>query len=231
MKKFTILVLVCVFAIGACSPATTTNNPAPAVNIAGTVDSIANTAVAASLTAQPSPTTAPVQDTATPPIVDASPTDTNIPVADTDTPLPNLTTTPATATDGPAPADTVSTATPDIIRGAHGATATLGVRTYGTLPPANKPFTRISLVNKSKRQAYVSLQVVTNQGYTIIEYPVKKSVRVKIPTGAYTYVVWVGGKQFVGYFNTRCNEPTLTIYQDKVTVSKGKCEASSSSYP
>ena len=230
MKKFTVLVLVCAFALGACLPATTTNNPAPAVDVAGTVDSIANTAVAATLTAQPSPTTAPVQDTATSPIVDASPTDTPTTVVNTDTPLPNLTTTPATVTDGPAPADTVSTSTPTLVPGAPTLTPTLGVMTYGTLPPANRPYTTITLVNKSKRQAYVSLQVVTDQGYTIIEYPVKKTVRVKIPTGAYTYVVWVGGRQIVGYFNvSKCSAPTLTIYQDKVTVTKNNCGASS--YP
>ena len=66
MNKFTVLVLVCAFALGACLPATTTNNPAPAVDIAGTVNSIANTAIALTQTAQPSPTATSVPDTATP---------------------------------------------------------------------------------------------------------------------------------------------------------------------
>jgi hypothetical protein len=99
-------------------------------------------------------------------------------------------------------------------------TPTLGVLTYGTLPPANRPYTNITLVNKAKRQAYVSLQVVTDQGYTIIEYPVKGTIKVKIPAGSYTYVVWVGGVQIVGYFHVSQNdEPTLTIFKDKVTIS------------
>jgi hypothetical protein len=186
------------------------------------VNAIANTAVALTLTAQPSPTTAPVQDTATPPVVEASATNTDTPAADTATPVPNLTTTPATATNGPAPADTVSTATPTQVPGGPTLTPTNGVLTYGTLPPSNRPYTRITLVNKSKSQVYVSLQVVTDQGYTIIEYPVKKTVTVKIPTGSYTYVVWVGGRQIVGYFKVSVSdEPTFTIYKDKVIIGAG----------
>jgi len=224
MNKFTVLVLICAFALGACQPAAAPNNPAPAVDIAGTVNSIANTAIALTQTAQPSPTANSVPDTATPLIAEASATNTE--AVNTDTPQPNLTTTPATATDGPAPANIASSATPTLVPGGPTLTPTLGVLTYGTLPPSNRPYTTITLVNKSKRQAYVSLQVVTDQGYTIIEYPVKKSVRVKIPTGSYTYVVWVGGRQIVGYFSTKCGEPTLTIYKDKVTVSTTSCGAS-----
>ena len=82
------------------------------------------------------------------------------------------------------------------------------------------PYTSITLVNKSERQAYVSLQVVTVAGGpTIIEYPVRKMVTVKIPVGSYTYVVWVGGRQLVGYFHvSSIDEPTLTIYKDKIVI-------------
>jgi hypothetical protein len=183
------------------------------------VDSIANTAVALTQAAQPSPTTAPASDTPTPPVADASATPTV--VANTDTPQPNLTTTPATATSGPGDLIT-ATFTPTAALGLPTLTPTLGVLTYGTLPPANRPYTQITLINKSKRQAYISLQVVTDQGYTIIEYPVKGTVKVRIPTGSYTYVVWVGGRQIVGYFNvSKGVEPTLTIFKDKVVIDKG----------
>jgi len=224
MKKLTIFALVCVIALGACQAAPVPPNSAPTVDVAGTISSISNTSIAQTFEAQPSPTLVPViLDTATAPIPDASAT--NTAVVNTDTPQANLTTTPATATSGPA--DSASTATPTTVSGAPTLTPTLGVLTYGTLPPANRPYTSIILVNKSKSEAYVSLQVVTDQGYTIIEYPVKGTIKVSIPTGSYTYVVWVGGRQFVGYFNvSKGSEPTLTIYKDKVTFSKG-----SASYP
>jgi len=220
MKKFTVLVLVCAFALGACLPAPVSTNSAPTVDVAGTVNSIAQTAVAQTLTAQPSPTTTPVQITATATLVEPSATNTN-----TDTPQANLTTTPATATSGPE--NQALTATPTAALGALTLTPTLGVLTYGTLPPANRPYTNITIINKAQRQAYISLQVVTDQGYTIIEYPVKGIVKIKIPTGSYTYVVWVGGRQIVGYFNVSKNdEPTLLIYKDKVVINK-----STGSYP
>ena len=219
MRKFTALALVCAVMIGACMPAPASINPTPVVDIAGTVNSIGQTAIVQTLTAQPSPTVTPVPDTATPLIADASSaTPTNTAVANTDTPQPNLTTTPSTATSGPA--NSAATSTPTLVPGLPSLTPTLGVLTYGTLPPANRPYTNITLVNKAKRQAYVSLQVVTDQGYTIIEYPVKGSITVKIPAGSYTYVVWVGGVQIAGYFHVSQNdEPTLTIYKDKVTIS------------
>lgn len=224
MNKFIVLVLVSAFALSACLPASVVTNPAPTVDIAGTVDSIAKTAVALTQTAQPSPTATLVPNTPTL-VVDISATPTT--VVNTDTPQPNLTTTPATATSGPGDLTATFTATPAAALGLPTLTPTLGVLTYGTLPPANRPYTYITLINKAKRQAYISLQVVTDQGYTIIEYPVKGTVKVKIPTGSYTYVVWVGGRQIVGYFNvSKGTEPTLSIYKDKVVIEKG-----SASYP
>lgn len=226
MNKLTVLALVCAFALGACLPAAPTNS-APAVDIAGTVASIGQTAAAQTLAAQPSPTVAPVLDTVTPPVIDASATSTTI--INTDTPQANLTTTPATATSGTE--NPVSTATATSTATLSGTspifTPTLGVLTYGTLPPANTPYTQITLINKSRSQAYISLQVVTDQGYTIIEYPVKGTIKVRIPAGSYTYVAWVGGRQFTGYFSVSKNDqPTITLFKDKVTVSKG-----SVSYP
>jgi hypothetical protein len=223
MKKFTVFALVCVFALGACLPTPASPNSAPTADVAGTVNSISNTAIAQTLTAQPSPTTAPVQNTSTPPIAEISTT--SAPATDTGTPQPNLTTTPATATSGtllPGITPTITqTGTPTVTvpSGSRTATPTLGVLTYGTLPPANNPYVGISLVNKSKRQAYISLQVVTDQGYTIIEHPVQGTVKIKIPTGSYTYVVWVGGRQLVGYFQvSKSDDLTITIYKDEIII-------------
>jgi len=194
MKKFTVLVLVCAFVLSACLPAAAPINSAPTVDVAGTVNAIANIANTQTQAAQPSPTSTPVQIT-------------------------------ATATSGPV--NPAATSTSITVPGLPSLTPTLGVLTYGTLPPANRPYVYITLINKAQRQAYISLQVVTDQGYTIIEYPVKGTVKVKIPTGSYTYVVWVGGRQIVGYFNvSKHDEPTLLIYKDKVIINKN-----TSSYP
>jgi hypothetical protein len=182
------------------------------------VNAIANTAIALTQTAQPSPT---IQDTATStPVVEPSATDT--PAGNTNTPQPNLTTTPATATSGPLnPVNPTATFTPTAVPGLRTLTPTLGVLTYGTLPPANRPYIYASLINKAQRQVYISLQVVTDQGYTIIEYPVKRIVNIKIPVGSYTYVVWVGGRQIVGYFKVSKNdEVSILIYKDKVIINK-----------
>jgi len=224
MKKFTVLVVICVFVLSACLPAAAPANSAPTVDVAGTVNAIANIANTQTQAAQPTSTSTPVQVTATPTLVEPSATSTLVPT-NTDTPQPNLTTTPATATSGPV--NPAATSTLTAIPGAPSLTPTLGVLTYGTLPPANSPYVFITLVNKAQRQAYISLQVVTDQGYTIIEHPVKGTIKVKIPTGSYTYVVWVGGRQIVGYFKiSKHDEPTLLIYKDKVVVNKG-----TSSYP
>jgi len=226
MKKFTVLIVVCAFALNACLPAAAPINSAPTVDVAGTVNAIANIANTQTQAAQPFATATPFQITATPTLEEPSATSTPVPIPNTDTPQPNLTTTPATATSGPA-VNPTAMFTSTLVPGSPSLTPTLGILTYGTLPPANRPYTYITLVNKAHRQAYISLQVVTDQGYTIIEYPVKGTVKVKIPTGSYTYVVWVGGRQIVGYFKISKNdEPTLLLYKDKVVINKN-----SGSYP
>jgi hypothetical protein len=129
-----------------------------------------------------------------------------------------LATTAVTATGGPTSVLT-PTATPTTVPGQTTEIPTLTIRTYGTLPPQNRPFTQITIFNRSKAECYISLQIETDQGYTIIEYPVRKVVQVQIPTGEYTYVVWVGGRQFVGYFHAPQGiEPVITIYRDKVVT-------------
>ncbi|MEP7135614.1 MAG: hypothetical protein ABI904_11845 [Chloroflexota bacterium] len=227
MNKITVLALVCAIALAACLPAPVSTNPTAVMDVAGTVNAIAGTANAQTLTAQPSPTFFPALDTATPLVADASATPTETVIVNTDTPQPNLTTTPSTATSGPDVPGFTFTPTAGSGSTSPTLTPTLGVLTYGTLPPSNRPFMDVTLVNKAKRQAYISLQVLTDQGYTIIEYPVKGFITIKAPTGEYTYVVWVGGRQIVGYFKLgSSNDLTITIYKDKVTISHG-----SASYP
>ena len=214
MKKITVLALFIALTLGACLPTPAPNNAAPVVDIAGTVDAIAKSAVALTLTAQPSPTAVPPSPTPVP-----SDTPVMADVTDTNTPVPNLTSTSATATTGPG--ETIVPTSTALPSGGLTLTPTLGVLTYGTQPP-RVPYTEVTLRNVSKREAYISLQTrVEPWGQTVLEYPVPKSPKtIKAPIGDYAYVVWVGGKQIVGYFRLGNNSLTITIYKDKVDVSK-----------
>ncbi|RIK28480.1 MAG: hypothetical protein DCC56_16220 [Anaerolineae bacterium] len=132
----------------------------------------------------------------------------------TASPLPNLTSTVVTSTNVPG-----NTASPTLAPGQPTLTPTLGILKYGTLPPA-VPFNSITLWNRSKRQAYISLQVTTVEGYfTIIEYPVEGQVKIKAPLGSYVYVAWVGGNKMTGTFRlTSTDSLVITLFKDKVTV-------------
>jgi len=217
MKKIALPVIAALI-LGACLPSNPVPTTVPTGDLAGTADAAAKTSVAQTLTALPTITVAPVTDTATPPILLPSDTATIEPF--TATAVPNLTTTPATATSG-TPLEPAFTPTATIAVGPGGATLTptLGILTYGTLPPA-VPYATIILVNKSKTQAYISLQVTTTQGGpTIIEYPVEGKVKIQAPTGFYLYVAWVGGRKMVGEFRLRnTDELTITLFRDKVVV-------------
>jgi len=229
MKKTVIIGLIVAFALGACVlpaiPAPnrgSTPNTGPTANVAGTVDAALKTAVAQTLTAQPTitsaaPTDTPVATDTPITFVEASPIPGTIDSATvTSTSIPDLTTTPATATSGPA--DSISTAT---LAAANPATLipTLTIRTYGTLPPA-VPSGDITLINKAKTQAYISLQVTSIDGrYAIIEYPVVGKISIKAPTGFYLYVAWVGGNKMVGNFRLSGNEDlSIILYKDKVVI-------------
>ena len=200
----------------ACLPVATPPPPAPQVDTQATIDSIVNTAVALTQTAQPTSTSIPAIDTGTP---TETPPPTHITVTLPVTLVPNLTTTPATATsgavDGPTHTPTATLASSGQIT----LTPTLGVLTYGTLPPA-VPSSQVTLVNKSKAQAYISLQLCdTDAKGAILEYPVQSTVKIKAPIGTYIYVVWVGGRQLTGTLKVnRSEDLRITIYKDKVTI-------------
>ena len=221
MKK-TVVVLTAIFALllSACLPnLTPTPGTGPTVDTAGTSDALFKTAVAQTLTAQPTLPPVSVTDTATLPVAVESPTllptDTQVVIpAQTFTSVPNLTTTPATAT---GLANATSTAT--LAAGQSVPTWTPGVRTYGTLPPA-VPFNRITLINKAKAEAYISLHVdLLNGSNTVIEYPVEGTIKIKAPIGPYSYVAWVGGRKMVGTFRlTAGDDITIILYKDRVVI-------------
>ena len=92
-------------------------------------------------------------------------------------------------------------------------------RTYGTMPP-DLPAATLYLINKSKKDATISLQCTTKNGSTaIIEYPVQGTIKVKAPAGKYHYVVWVGGKKYTGDFNLPTGgDGSVIIYKDHVEL-------------
>ena len=96
---------------------------------------------------------------------------------------------------------------------------TLGVLTYGTLPPA-VPYNTIRMLNKSKAEAYISLQQ-QDGAEAILEYPVKGQMSVDIPLGQYIYVAWVGGKKMTGSFNIgQFDTVYIFLYKDRIVVEK-----------
>jgi len=217
MKKILILTLVAIIA-SSCSVFSTGQNPASNVDTQATIDAIVKKAAEQTLAAQPSPTTVPPTDTATPVLSSPSLTTEVTTDVPSSTPAPNLTTTPATATSGTTQAEFTATATASL--GGPTLTPTLGVLKYGTLPPA-VPSAKVTIVNKSKAQAYISLQRrPPDDNVAILEYPVKKEVKVNAPLGYYLYVVWVGGREIIGEFRLHNGDDlTITIYKDKVELS------------
>lgn len=201
MKKI-FLAFVAILMIGACGFIPTPPSPTA-------------TAVIESLTAAPADTsTIPPTETAVH-VEEASATPEPPPLNPTITPfLPdNLTTTPATAT------LEAATATPTAVSFSATTTAspTLGVLTYGTLPP-RVPSVEVVLVNKSKAEAYISLQNQEKNG-AILEYPVKTQVSVRAPLGQYIYVAWVGGNKMTGSFALNNNGTAyIYIYKEKVVI-------------
>lgn len=216
-----VLGLTLVLLLGACSQIpgfTPTPGSVPVANSTETSGALFNTAVAQTLTAQPTFTSVPMSDTPVIPVASPTLPPSTTPAATFTLPanLPTATGVVATATNA-APGTVIPTAT----LGTSQVTAiwTLAVRTYGTLPPL-VPFSHITLVNKAKAEAYISLHVdIPEVGNTVIEYPVKGTIKIEAPIGFYSYVAWVGGNKLVGSFRLRHDDNlTITLYKDQVTI-------------
>ncbi len=224
MKRATVLVLATAFILSACIPSLPSlQQPtvAPVVDVQATDAALAATQAEETLNALPTPTLEPATDTPEPTATDTeAPTATEM-ATETLTPDPNITATetvrlsqrqrPSTATvTGTPPTATQFVAT---------ATETLHPRFFGTLPPA-LPYGKVRLINRAKAEVYVSLHCTTVGGYTtIIEYPVAGRMNVSAPAGKYTYVAWVGGREFQGSFGLSKGEDIeITFNKDKVTI-------------
>jgi hypothetical protein len=118
-----------------------------------------------------------------------------------------------TATIGPTNTATLAVGNPVTL------TPTFTILLWGTLPPAVRS-SDIRLVNRSKTEAYISLQVTSPEGgYAVLEYPVAGTLDIKAPVGSYLYVAWVGGRQMVGNFRLHGNEAlTIILYRDRIEV-------------
>jgi hypothetical protein len=229
MKKTAFhLGFILAFLLGACSQIpglTPTPGTGPTVDSAATSDALFKTAVAQTLTAQPMSTSTSVTETATLPAPTASPvvpaTDTLTATQGVTTPV-DLTATLATGTsDVPTatggPVNVTPTAT--LAVGQVTAIWTLAIRLYGTLPPA-VPFSQVTLINKANTEAYISLQVTMPDGkYSILEYPVEGSMKIRAPVGSYLYVAWVGGRKMVGEFRLKNDDDlSITLYRNRIVV-------------
>lgn len=217
MKKTVILASFAALALGACVlPSIRTAGTGPTLDVAGTADSILKTAVAQTLTAQPAVPSALPSETPTPIVESPVPLTTDSPTS-TLTPTVSPTTTVDTATPGPANSTSIPTlelaVVPEI------SIPTLAILTYGTLPP-EIPWSDITLINRSKTQAYISLQVTSIDGrHAVIEYPVVGRIKIRAPLGFYLYVAWVGGNKMVGEFRLHSNEDlSITLFRDQVVI-------------
>lgn len=227
MKKLFALVLLVSVSLSACMPAifTSAGNPTPLSeeDLRATAAILSQQTLQAILpteTAVPSKT--PVVKTPTATSIQATPTETQNPV------LLTLTATLGTGTVEPGTEAAAMTAA--VIAGTLPLTASPAATSnssattphpqfYGTLPP-DLPYGSIFLVNKAQVEVYISLRCVTKDDYvTILEYPVKKSIRAKAPAGSYTYVAWVGGREFTGSFSLSAEQDlTINFFKNRIAI-------------
>lgn len=229
-KKFAVLIALSIF-FSACLPALATetaNVPTPISE----ADLQLTAAVFSQQTLDAIPTNTSVP-TETPVIVTA--TNTENPATATETQNPALLT--LTATLGTGTVTAITTGTPStfsVIAGTLPFTSTPSATSnpltptstiepqplfHGTLPPS-LPSGDITIINKAKADAYISLRCETKDGYvTYIEYPVERSVDFRAPIGQYTYVAWVGGNKMTGSFSLNSEKAlTITLFKNKVTI-------------
>jgi hypothetical protein len=225
MKKSIPAILLAGLTLSACLPAFLQSpSAAPTVDTQATISAglTGTSAAQAPLATATATATRRIEQTAT---STASPTETatETPTATTTvdatgtfgTPVDGLALTPTNVTGTPGTPGVLIVATSS----GGSATATLGAQFYGTQPP-DLPFGRLTLINKAKAEAYVSIQCTTRDGQTsILEYPVPKRVKVRVPAGSCSYVAWVGGRKMSGSFHLGVgSEKTLTLYKDRIAI-------------
>jgi hypothetical protein len=236
MKKILAVVILSSLLLGGCLPAgflpqTQPQKPQPrATNTSAILslqDLVATGTAIAALTLQAMPTASP-----TPSATLEIPTNTLDPnsfiltlgaataaPAETDTPNPVMLTLGAATA---APMDT-STPSPTAAVKNNTSTPISGPIQVGSIP-ANLPKGFITISNRSKVQAYISLHFLMSGGReAYFEYPFNKIsfslFKDKIPAGKYNYVLWVGGREFIGSFSLGVSQDlSINIFKDHVVI-------------
>ena len=224
MKRFLFLYIAVSLMIGACMPAV--SQPQEGPTPISEADLQATAAILSQQTLQALPT-ATTQPSETPVVVTPSQTATQATATETVNPaLLTLTATllawtPSLGTEMAVTGTAQTRAPTDSTIQATVTSGTPQPLSYGTLPP-NLPYGTIDLFNKAQVDVYISMRCVTKDGYvTILEYPVKKNFKVSAPAGKYTYIAWVGGRQFDGSFSMD-NDGfiSITFFKDRINVKK-----------
>ena len=228
MKKILILLMVMGLPLSACLPAFLQPLAAgPTALSSGNLEATAGVLIQQTLESLPSATSIPSST----PVVRTA---TSTPTAVTETATAGAEALTLTATTSSTPgvpqAQTIGALPFTLSPSATPNAGLAGVLTdtphpqhFGTIPPY-LPFGKITLINKSKSDVYISLQCTTNQGFTtILEYPVSGTTDVKAPFGKYTYVAWVGGKKVVGKFTMDDkSDLNIKIFKDHLEISRKK---------
>ena len=220
MIKRILLVVALALLLSACGALTESQSgasPVPDEELRLTAAVLSEQTLAAIPTQSPIPTETPV-------ILDPEPTTTQPLPTETENPvLLTLTATllVGTPTPGTPTTETAGLETPT----AEGQTAVIPGNPSGGVVGTQAPFLpfgTIKLFNKSDADAYVSLRCVTKEGYvTLLEYPVNKNFSVQAPAGSYTYIAWVGGRQFDGSFKMdKDGFVIITFYKNRVNIKK-----------
>ncbi|MGA7193172.1 MAG: hypothetical protein WBW94_06025 [Anaerolineales bacterium] len=199
MKRLIVLVLA--FGLTACLPASPNqtkiiSTPSSTPDILSTAEALAGTLVVETMQSLPTPTIAAT-------------------VITTFTTSPSSTPTGLTPTAFATQTVTVTGISTQMVT----ATATSGPISIDKLPPG-AVYGKIAVQNSSGKPADISLHCTTVQGYyVVLEFTGVSNLTTKAPTGSYTYVVYVGGKQIIGGFayNTT-SKLTITIYTDHVAI-------------
>lgn len=223
MKRILFLSIAVSLLVGACLPALpqSQENPTPVsdVDLQGTAAVLSQQTLQALPTDTSVPSSTPVLVTPSFTATQPTPTETVNPVLLTLT-ATLLAGTPTLGTET-AITGTIQTTTETVAANASATQGTPQPLSYGTLPPT-LPYGTIDLFNKSHVEVYISLRCVTKDGYvTILEYPVKQNFKVSAPAGKYTYVAWVGGRQFDGSFTMdEDGFVTITFFKERVNVKR-----------
>ncbi len=219
MKKIFLMGMALVLALCACGQTTQQPEATAAVPSASEPDlqATVESSVQQTLEAFPTPTPLPTSTVAfsTPTPTATKPTSTQTQNSALLTLTATLST-PAATTGTPGASASSVTVNPAFTPTAVG---TLHYQYYGTMPP-RLPSSRITITNKSKSEAYISLQCTTSEGYeTIIEYPVPGRVEANFPIGKYVYVAWVGGRKITGKFSLdRNHDLVINIFKDHLEI-------------